>query len=39
MTKIQRDTISNPPIGLMLFVTDDNEGLYIYKTSGWVQII
>jgi len=39
MTKLQRDAISSPPIGLMLFVTDDNEGLYIYKTSGWVQII
>ena len=39
MTKVQRDLISTPPIGLMLFVTDDNEGLYIYKTSGWVQII
>jgi hypothetical protein len=39
MTKVQRDAILNPPIGLMLFVTDDNEGLYIYKTSGWVQII
>jgi len=39
MTKVQRDAISAPPIGLILFVTDDNEGLYIYKTSGWVQII
>jgi hypothetical protein len=39
MTKVQRDLILTPPIGLMLFVTDDNEGLYIYKTSGWVQII
>jgi hypothetical protein len=39
MTKVQRDAISSPPIGLMLFVTDDNEGLYIYKTSGWIQII
>jgi hypothetical protein len=39
MTKVQRDTITSPPIGLILFVTDDNEGLYIYKTSGWVQII
>jgi collagen type VII alpha len=39
MTKVQRDAITSPPIGLMLFVTDDNEGLYIYKTSGWVQII
>ena len=39
MTKVQRDLISNPPVGLILFVTDDTEGLYIYKTSGWVQII
>ena len=39
MTIAQRNAITSPPIGLMLFVTDDNEGLYIYKTSGWVQII
>jgi hypothetical protein len=39
MTKVQRDAITSTPIGLILFVTDDNEGLYIYKTSGWVQII
>ena len=39
MTKVQRDAITSTPVGLMLFVTDDNEGLYIYKTSGWVQII
>ena len=40
MTKVQRDSITSPPVGLILFVTDgDNEGLYIYKTSGWVQII
>ena len=39
MTKVERDAITSPPIGLILFVTDDNEGLYIYKTSGWVQII
>jgi hypothetical protein len=40
MTKVQRDAISSPPTGLILFVTDgDNEGLYIYKSTGWVQII
>jgi hypothetical protein len=40
MTKVQRDAITSTPVGLILFVTDgDNEGLYIYKTSGWVQII
>jgi hypothetical protein len=40
MTKTQRDAIPSPPTGLILFVTDgDNEGLYIYKSTGWVQII
>jgi hypothetical protein len=41
MTLLERDLIVSPPLGLILFVTDggDNEGLYIYKTSGWVQII
>ena len=40
MTKTQRDAITSPPTGLILFVTDgDNEGLYIYKSTGWVQII
>jgi hypothetical protein len=39
MTIAQRNAITSPPVGLMLFVTDDTEGLYIYKTSGWVQII
>jgi hypothetical protein len=40
MTIAQRNAIPSPPIGLILFVTDgDNEGLYIYKSTGWVQII
>jgi hypothetical protein len=40
MTLLQRDLIPLPPTGLILFVTDgDNEGLYIYKSTGWVQII
>ena len=40
MTISQRNAITSPTVGLILFVTDgDNEGLYIYKTSGWVQII
>jgi len=40
MTIAQRNAITSTPVGLILFVTDgDNEGLYIYKTSGWVQII
>jgi hypothetical protein len=39
MTIAQRNAIPSPPIGLILFVTDDTEGLYIYKSTGWVQII
>jgi len=39
MTIAQRNAITSPPIGLILFVTDDTEGLYIYKSTGWVQII
>jgi len=41
MTLLERDLISSPPIGLILFVIDggDNEGFHIYKSTGWVQII
>lgn len=40
MTLAQRNAITSTPVGLILFVTDgDNEGLYIYKSTGWVQII
>jgi hypothetical protein len=39
MTKAQRNLISSPPVGLIVYLTDTNEGLYIYKSTGWVQII
>jgi hypothetical protein len=26
-------------IGLIVYQTDGDEGLYIYKSGGWVQII
>jgi hypothetical protein len=26
-------------IGLIVYQTDNDEGLYIYKSGGWVQII
>ena len=26
-------------VGLIVYQTDNDEGLYIYKSGGWVQII
>ena len=39
MSEEERDSIPSPVSGLIVYVTDKNEGLFIYKTSGWVQII
>lgn len=39
MTRTERLTISSPATGLIVYQTDSTEGLYIYKSSGWVQII
>ena len=39
MSAEERDLIPSPVSGLIVYVTDKNEGLFIYKTSGWVQII
>jgi len=39
MTESQRNSISTPATGLMVYQTDGDEGLYIYKSFGWVQII
>jgi hypothetical protein len=39
MTESQRTSISTPATGLMVYQTDNDEGLYIYKSFGWVQII
>ena len=38
MTEGER-LIINPAIGLMVYQTDGDEGLWIYKSGGWVQII
>ena len=37
MTKAQRDAIT-PIVGLVIFQTDETEGAYQYKTTGWEPI-
>jgi hypothetical protein len=41
MTNAQRTSIAGgtPPVGLIVYCTDATEGLYIYKSTGWIQII
>lgn len=44
MTNAQRQSITSPIPGLFVYCTDDDggnnrEGLFMYKSSGWVQII
>ena len=39
MTQTERLAISSPTSGLIVYQTDNPDGLYIYKIGGWVQII
>ena len=39
MTETQRGNISSPATGLMVYQTDGDEGVYIKKSFGWVQVI
>ena len=39
MTQSQRIAIATPATGLMVYQTDAAEGVYIYKSFGWVQVI
>lgn len=39
MTEAQRGNIGSPATGLMVYQTDGDEGVYIYKSFGWVQVI
>lgn len=39
MTETQKNAISSPATGLIVYQTDATEGLYIYKSTGWTQIV
>jgi hypothetical protein len=39
MTNAQRTSIVSPQPSLMVYCTDFPEGLFMYKSTGWVQII
>ena len=39
MTETQRTAIGTPATGLMVYQTDGDEGVYINKSFGWVQVI
>jgi hypothetical protein len=39
MTNAQRTAIASPAVGLMVYCTDAVEGLYVYKSTGWVFVI
>jgi hypothetical protein len=39
MTEAQRGAIGTPATGLMVYQTDGDEGVYINKSFGWVQVI
>jgi hypothetical protein len=39
MTEAQRNAISSPAIGLMVYQTDGTDGVYVYKAAGWIQMI
>lgn len=38
MTEAQLSAIPSPSIGLMAYQTDAVEGLYVYKSTGWILI-
>jgi lysophospholipase L1-like esterase len=37
MTKTQRDAISSPPTGLMVYQTDNTPGLRVYNGTNWMR--
>jgi hypothetical protein len=39
MTNSQRESIVSPTPGLFVFCTDFPDGLFMYKSTGWLQIL
>ena len=39
MTETERLAITSPTIGLMVYQTDEPDGVYVYKAAGWIQMI
>jgi hypothetical protein len=39
MSEAQRGAITSPATGLLVYQTDGDEGIYIKKSFGWVQVI
>ena len=39
MTNTQRESIVSPTPGLFVFCTDFPDGLFMYKSTGWLQIL
>jgi len=39
MTKAQRDSISSPVAGLLIFQTDGTSGYYYYTGTGWIGLL
>jgi hypothetical protein len=37
MTKTQRDAISSPATGLMIYQTDNTPGLRVYNGTNWMR--
>jgi hypothetical protein len=38
MTDVQKNNIVSPAVGLIIYVTDGDEGLYIYSSGGWRKL-
>ena len=38
VTEAARTAMVDPPIGKLVYQTDGSEGLWLYKSTGWVQI-